>query len=110
MSDFDLILRGARVLSSDSDRVADIGIKGGRIAAVGDLSSQTGETFDCAGKIITPGGVDPHAHVEQMSGMGLMNADTFETGSKSALMGGTTTMITFAAQAKGQRLIDAMNQ
>jgi dihydropyrimidinase len=51
-----------------------------------------------------PGGVDPHAHIEQMSGMGVMNADTFETATRSAAMGGTTTVISFAAQAKGERL------
>ncbi len=57
-----------------------------------------------------PGGVDPHAHIEQMSGMGQMNADTFETATRSAAMGGTTSVICFAAQAKDERLSDTVAQ
>jgi dihydropyrimidinase len=53
---------------------------------------------------VMPGGVDPHAHIEQMSGMGQWNADTFETATRSAAMGGTTSVISFAAQARGQSL------
>ena len=109
MSDFDLILRGGRVLTSDSDTITDIGIRGKQIAEIGTLSGQSSCVRDCTGLIITPGGVDPHAHIEQMSGMGLMNADTFETASRSALLGATTSVISFAAQAKGQRLVDAMD-
>ena len=56
-----------------------------------------------------PGGVDPHAHIEQLSGMGLMNADTFETATRSAVMGGTTSVISFAAQQKSERLVDTVN-
>lgn len=108
MSSFDLILSGARVLSSGGDAVTDVGLRDGLIAAIGDLDTADGPRKDCRGKVLTPGGVDPHAHIEQMSGMGLMNADTFETATASAVMGGTTSVISFAAQAKGQRLADAM--
>jgi dihydropyrimidinase len=60
------------------------------------------------GRLVTPGGVDPHAHVEQRSGMGLMNADSFESAHASALHGGTTTVMSFAAQARGQGLADTV--
>ncbi|MXQ06297.1 dihydropyrimidinase [Alphaproteobacteria bacterium GH1-50] len=110
MSRYDLILTSARVLTATHDGIADIGIRDGKIAALGDLSgAETGDRRDLTGKVVTPGGVDVHCHIEQMSGMGLMNADTFETATRSAAIGGTTSVISFAAQARGQRLSDAMS-
>ena len=108
MSEFDLILRGGRVLSSVFDGVADVAVKDGRVQALGDINGTAKREIDCGGKVVTPGGVDAHCHIEQMSGMGLMNADTFETATRSAAMGGTTTVISFSAQAQGQRLGEAM--
>lgn len=108
MSDLDLILRGGRVLTASSDGVADVGVAGGKVVAIGDLGQDAGREVDCRGKVVTPGGVDVHCHIEQMSGMGLMNADTFETATRSAAMGGTTSVVSFAAQAKGQPLSEAM--
>jgi dihydropyrimidinase len=103
---YDLVIQGGQVATAEAVFSADIAIAGGRIAALG--SDLTGaETLDATGLIVTPGGVDPHCHIEQMSGMGQMNADTFETATRSAAMGGTTTVISFAAQGKGQRLADA---
>ncbi|MBT8416585.1 MAG: dihydropyrimidinase [Silicimonas sp.] len=108
MAEFDLILRGARVLTSTTDSTADIAVKDGRIAAVGDVAGKATTEMECTDKVVSPGGVDVHCHIEQMSGMGLMNADTFETATHSALVGGTTTVVSFAAQAKGQSLAQAM--
>jgi dihydropyrimidinase len=105
---FDLILRGGTVGTADGCYEADVAIRDGRIAAVGTGLGPARETLDAAGRLVLPGGVDPHCHIEQVSGMGLMNADTFETATASAAMGGTTTVISFAAQAKGQRLRDAV--
>ncbi|KPQ17228.1 MAG: dihydropyrimidinase [Rhodobacteraceae bacterium HLUCCO18] len=104
--EYDLVIEGGRVATAETVFTADIAISEGRIAAIG--SGLTGaESIDADGLIVTPGGVDPHCHIEQMSGMGLMNADTFETATRSAAMGGTTSVISFAAQAKGQRLAEA---
>ena len=102
----DLVITGGQIATSEAVFTADIAISGGRIAALGTGFSAR-DTLDARGLVITPGGVDPHCHIEQMSGMGQMNADTFETATRSAAMGGTTTVISFAAQAKGQRLADA---
>jgi dihydropyrimidinase len=86
----------------------DVGIAGETIAALGvDLSGA--RVIEAEGRWVMPGGVDPHAHIEQISGMGVMNADTFETAGASALIGGTTTVISFAAQRKGMRLRDALD-
>jgi dihydropyrimidinase len=104
--EYDLVIKGGRVATADAVFAADIAVSEGRIAAIGKGLTGAG-LIDAEGLIITPGGVDPHCHIEQMSGMGLMNADTFETATKSAAMGGTTSVISFAAQAKGQRLADA---
>lgn len=104
---FETLITGGRVVTGGAVVLADIAITDGRIAALG--HGLTGaQEINATGLIITPGGVDPHAHIEQMSGMGLFNADTFETATRSAAMGGTTSVISFAAQAKGQRLRDAM--
>jgi len=104
---FDLVIRGGRVATAEAVFDADIAVSDGKIAALG-RGFDGAEVVDASGLIVTPGGVDPHCHIEQMSGMGVMNADTFETATRSAAMGGTTSVISFSAQAKGQRLSDAM--
>lgn len=106
---FDLVIRGGTAVSAAGPLRGDIAIKDGRIAAMGDIAGDAADTIDASGRLILPGGVDVHAHIEQRSGMGLMNADTFETATRSAAMGGTTSVISFAAQAKGQRLRDAVD-
>jgi dihydropyrimidinase len=103
----DLVIRGGRVVTGGAVVEADLGVTNGKIAAIGH-GLDGAEVIDAAGLIVTPGGVDPHCHIEQMSGMGLMNADTFETATRSAAMGGTTSVISFAAQAKGQQLSDTV--
>lgn len=103
----DLAIRDGRVITSAGQWRGDIGIAGGRIEALGRVGP-AGREIDAGGRIVTPGGVDPHCHIEQMSGMGLMNADTFETATRSAAAGGTTSVISFAAQAPGERLRDTV--
>lgn len=86
----------------------DVAISGEQIVSVGTPITKAKQVVDASGHWVMPGGVDPHAHIEQMSGMGVMNADTFETATTSAAMGGTTSVISFAAQAKGQSLADTV--
>ncbi len=104
MSTYDLIVRGARVVSSTCDGPADIAINDGRIVALGNLDGTAKNEIGASGRIITPGGVDVHCHIEQISGMGQMNADTFESATRSALIGGTTTTVSFAPQLAGESL------
>ena len=73
------------------------------------MTGTAARTLDASDRLVLPGGVDVHAHIEQRSGMGLMNADTFETATAAAAHGGTTSVISFAAQARGQRLRDAVD-
>ena len=99
----DLAIRGARIVTPDGVVTGDLAIDGESIAAIGPGLPARAEIL-ADGLWLMPGGVDPHAHVEQRSGMGQMNADTFETAHRSAAMGGTTTVISFAAQAKGESI------
>ncbi len=101
---YDTVIRNGTLGSTSGLAEGDIAIKDGRIAALG-LGLGTGEQeIDARGRIVLPGGVDTHCHIEQMSGAGVMNADTFETATRSALWGGTTTTVSFAAQHPGHRI------
>ena len=100
----DLIIRDGQIVTPKGVVEGDLAIAGGRIAEIGLNLGHATREISAAGKYVMPGGVDAHAHIEQMSGMGLMNADTFETATRSAAMGGTTSVISFAAQAGGQQL------
>jgi dihydropyrimidinase len=101
------VIKGGQVVTPDGVVTADLAVRGETIAAIGPDLRGT-HSIDAAGRWVMPGGIDPHAHIEQMSGMGVMNADTFETATRSAAMGGTTSVISFAAQAEGQRISDAV--
>lgn len=101
--DNDLVIRGGRIVTPSGVIDGDVAINDGRIVSVGKPVSGARE-IEARGKWVMPGGVDVHAHIEQMSGMGVMNADTFETATRSAAQGGTTSVISFAAQARGEPL------
>lgn len=98
---YDLVIRGGTVGTARDVFGADVGISGETIVALGsDLA--TGKTeIDARGKLVLPGGIDAHAHIEQLSAAGIVNADTFETATRSAAVGGTTSVICFAAQHVG---------
>ena len=101
----DLVIRNARAVTPEGIVTGDVTVREGAIVSIGPAPPATaGPEIDAGGAWVTPGGVDPHAHIEQMSGMGVMNADTFETATRSAALGGTTSVISFAAQARGERL------
>ncbi|MDX8352070.1 dihydropyrimidinase [Cognatiyoonia sp. IB215182] len=105
---FDVAIRQGQIVTPNGIVTGDLGMRDGLIAEIAPTLGPATKDIDASGRWVMPGGVDPHAHIEQMSGMGLMNADTFETATRSAAMGGTTSVISFIAQAEGQRLSDAM--
>src|SRR5260370_39054613 len=99
MADYDLIVRNAKIVTEDRQTEGDIAVKGGRIAAIEPgIKGKATREIEAGGKFVLPGGVDSHVHVEQRSGMGVMCADDFYTGTGSAAFGGTTTIIPFAAE------------
>lgn len=107
---FDLIVRRARVATASDVFTADIGVRDGRIVALADVLQGAPHTqvIDAAGRFVTPGGVDSHCHLDQPMPPPARMADDFESGTRSAACGGTTTVIPFAAQAKGGSLHDAV--
>lgn len=104
MSMFDLVIRGGTVGTANGVFAADIGILGEEIAALGRSLPAGRAEIDATGRLVLPGGVDSHCHIEQLTASGLMNADTFATATASAAVGGTTTVIPFAAQHVGMSL------
>ena len=98
---YDLVIRGGTVGTASSSFIADVAVSGGTIAAIGSGLGKGTREIDATGKFVLPGGIDTHAHVEQVSAGGLMNADTFESATTSAAFGGNTTLVSFAAQHRG---------
>src|SRR6478735_3886630 len=95
------------VVSNTGTAVADVLVEGETIAALvapgSSLSPAEGDTvIDAAGKYVIPGGIDAHTHMELPFG-GTFASDTFETGTRAAAWGGTTTIIDFAVQRTGER-------
>ena len=85
---YDLILTGGTVVNHDGEGFRDIGVKDGRIAAIGDLSqASAGETIDCRGLHILPGVIDSQVHFREP---GLEHKEDLETGSRAAVLGGVT--------------------
>jgi len=101
---YDLVIRGGRVATVSDVFEADVAISGESIAAIGRNLPAGRREIDASGKLVLPGGVDSHAHIEQLSAAGIMNADTFESATTSAAFGGTTSVISFAAQHVGMQL------
>ncbi len=106
--DLDLVVSNARVATAADVFECDIGVKDGRIAAL--AHGLTGRrVIDAAGRWVLPGGVDSHCHLDQPMTDGSRMADDFRSGTRSAACGGTTTVIPFACQQKGQSLRAAVD-
>jgi len=101
---FDLTIRNGRISTASDTFHADIGVRDGVIAALGPGLPPGRRDIDAAGRWVLPGGIDSHCHVEQLSGMGIMCADDFYSATVSAAFGGTTCIIPFAAQHRGDAL------
>ena len=104
-----LIKNGTVVTAADFHR-ADVLIEGEHIKAIGhDLNADGAEVIDAKGMFVLPGGIDPHVHLD-MPFMGTFSSDNYETGTRAALHGGTTTVIDFILQAQGKSLRHALEQ
>jgi len=107
---FDTIIRNGTVVTATDTYVADVAISDGKIVAVGaNLPTQNAtQVLDASNKLVLPGGIDVHTHLDMPFG-GTTSADDFETGTRAAAFGGTTTLIDFAIQYKGQPLRQAFD-
>ena len=109
------LINGGTVVTAAGTQDADVLVEGEKIAMV--LCRQPGlevsitadRIIDAAGKYVLPGGIDVHTHMEMPFG-GTFSADTFETGTRAAAWGGTTTIIDFAVQAKGTSLLATLDK
>ncbi|ORM28735.1 dihydropyrimidinase [Williamsia sp. 1135] len=109
-------IHGGTVVSPTGSQLLDVLIDNGTIVAVlqpgstalaADLTSSADTTIDATGKYVIPGGVDGHTHMEMPFG-GTFASDTFETGTRAAAWGGTTTIVDFAVQNPGMRVQDTV--
>jgi dihydropyrimidinase len=104
------VIRNGRIVTAVDDYNADILIEDGVVTMIAkSITVETDRTIDAKGRLVIPGGIDPHTHMELPFG-GTFASDTFETGTRAAAHGGTTTIIDFAVQSKGMALNEALDK
>lgn len=102
------LFTGGTIVTATAATAAALRVIDGRVAQIGDLSALPGEeVVDCRGLLVLPGGIDTHTHL-QLESMGTVTADDFASGTRSALAGGTTTILDFATQFHGESLAQGL--
>jgi dihydropyrimidinase len=105
-----VLIKNGRVVTATDDYTADIFIEGEIIVAIGkNLGMKADQEIDARGKLVMPGGIDPHVHLD-MPFMGTYSSDNYETGTRAALYGGTTMVIDFILQKQGNSLRSALDE
>jgi dihydropyrimidinase len=108
MHKLDTIIRGGRVATASDTVTCDVGIRGGKIVALGENLGVAEEIIDARGRLVLPGGIDSHVHFSQPSGPDIVMADDFESGTRAAAFGGNTLVMPFCLQQKGESLRQAV--
>ena len=108
-----VLIRNGRVVTAADDYRADVFVDGETVALIGSglergLEVAADRVIDATGKLVLPGGVDPHTHMEMPFG-GTRSSDTFETGTRAAAFGGTTSIVDFAIQTRGASTIEGLD-
>ena len=105
-----ILIKNGRIITASEDFTGDIYILDEKIHSIGsNLDVQADQTIDAAGKVVFPGGIDPHVHLD-MPFMGTFSSDSYETGTLAALHGGTTMVIDFILQTQGKSLHHALGE
>src|SRR5829696_2205498 len=103
------LIKNGRIVTAVDDYVGDILIEDETISVIGrSLDMEADRVIDASGKLVIPGGIDPHTHMELPFG-GTQSSDDFFTGTRAAAFGGTTTIIDFAVQYHGESLTQAVD-
>ncbi len=104
-----VLIKNGRVITAVDDYMGDVFIENETVSLIGkNLEMEADEVIDASEKYLFPGGLDPHTHLDMPFG-GTTSADDFETGTLAAAHGGTTTLIDFAIQTKGQSTLEALD-
>jgi dihydropyrimidinase len=106
---FDLAINGGTVVLPGGPVQADLGVRDGRIAAIANAPLNADQTLDATGRMVLPGGIDPHVHF-RMYQKSVVTSDDYVTGSRSAACGGVTTYIDFAVQPTGGSALAAVQE
>jgi len=103
-----ILIKNGRVITATDDYMSDVYIEKEKVTLIGqNLEMQADEIIDASGKYLFPGGLDPHTHFDMPFG-GTVTADNFETGTRAAAHGGTTTIIDFAIQTIGHSALEGL--
>ncbi len=104
-----VLIKNGRVVTAVDDYKADILIEDGTVSLIGkEINVEADRVIDAAGRLVIPGGIDPHTHMELPFG-GTASSDDFFTGTRAAAFGGTTTIIDFAVQTKGESMTSGVD-
>ena len=103
-----ILIKGGTLVSARGLKRADVLVSGEKIVAVGRHLATDAQVVDASGKLIFPGFIDAHTHFD-LEVSDTVTADDFDSGTKSAISGGVTTIVDFATQNKGETLSDALN-
>ena len=107
MSNYDLVIKNGTIITASDRYKADLAIKDGKIIEIAS-SLDAPNTYDAKGKILIPGGIDVHTHLDMPFG-GTFSSDDFQTGTKAAAIGGTTSIIDYAVQPEGKTLHETID-
>src|SRR5437773_9589359 len=103
------LIKNGRIITATDDYVADVFIDGETVRMIGTaLPVKADRVIDASGKLVIPGAIDPHVHMELPFG-GTVSSDNFETGTRAAAFGGTTSIIDFAIQYKGKTFQETLD-
>ncbi len=105
-----VLIKNGRIVTAADDYVADIFIDREAVSLIGkNLTVAAEKTIDATGKLVFPGGIDPHVHLD-LPFMGTFSSDTYETGTRAALFGGTTSVIDYVIQSPGNSMSSAIDE
>lgn len=103
-----IVIRGGRIFGASEEFLGDVRIEGEKIVALGvGIEKEGDQIVDAAGCYVFPGGIDTHTHLE-LEANSTVTADDFESGTRAAVAGGTTTILDYATQNKGETLLGAL--